>query len=66
MVFSFKSVQMRTCTVGVETFHRVSFFKIVYLSLRFLYGRVFLVVRRSGKLFSCPYDLTEACSCRVG
>ena len=33
-----------------------SFFyvKIVYLSFRFLYGRVFLVVRRSGRLFSSP------------
>ena len=72
MVFSFKSesesVQMRTCTVTfLLTFCYITwasknfmdFFLIV--SLRFLYGRVFIVVRRSGsrRLFSSRSCLTK-------
>ena len=41
--------------MGVEKFH--GFFLIV--SLRFLYGRVLLVVRRSGRLFSSRSCLTK-------
>ena len=48
--------------IGVETFH-CFFFKIVYFSLRFLYGRVFRVARRSGRLFSSPVLLSLFMSC---
>ena len=54
------NVQKRLCATypvpnivnAPETF--VFFAKMFYFSLKFLYGRVFLVVRRSGRFFSSP------------